>query len=63
VPDTPAPTTRADSPIRRRSPSGSLVYLAKLLEETEDCSPGEVRTVAKQVAFTLRVLAMDADHG
>jgi hypothetical protein len=53
------PGPGATVPIRPRTAAGSLEYLAKLLEDSaEDDSPTELRARARQVAFTLRVLAM-----
>ena len=48
--------------IRCRSAAGSLLYLAgKLAEANEHGSEAELRTAVRQVEFTLRVLAIEAD--
>lgn len=50
--------------IRRRPTSGSLEYIAGRLEAAVETGAEEtLRTVARQVVVSLRVLAMEADGG
>lgn len=50
-------TGKVQSASRRWAPAGSLLFLAKELEEAEAESPGELRAVARRAAYALRVLA------
>jgi hypothetical protein len=49
--------------IRRRSPAGSLEYIASRLEAAvEDGTEQTLRTVASQAVFSLRMLASEAEE-
>ncbi len=57
-PDAPHP-----APISRRSPAGSLEYIASRLEAAvEGGTEQTLRTVATQAVFSLRMLASEAEE-
>jgi hypothetical protein len=57
------PDATHPAPIRRRSPAGSLEYIASRLEAAvDDGTEQTLRTVASQAVFSLRMLASEAEE-